>query len=114
MSGIWRRQDPSTGFPTSAKSPMPHMGPQRSRDLLHWKQSLTEALSYLGVQITNVWTVPVLSDALATVHLDRTQGGQRNPKNICAYISHQSGLMGEVGTEREYFPEAKIKLKCRE
>ena len=52
---------------------MPHVGPQRSRDLLHRKQSLTEALSHLDVQMTNDWRVPLLSAALVVVHFDGTQ-----------------------------------------
>lgn len=49
------------------------MGPQRSRDRLHRKQSLTEALNHLDVQMTNDWRVLLLSAALIAVYFDGTQ-----------------------------------------
>ena len=64
---------PQHRIPTSAKNPTPHMGPQRSRDRLHRKQSLTEALNHLDVQMTNDWRVLLLSAALIAVYFDGTQ-----------------------------------------
>lgn len=89
VSGIWGRQDPSTGFPTSANTPS--VGPQRNRDVLPWKQSLTDiSLSYLGVQTTNDWRVPILSDALETVYLDRAQGGHETPRtSVLTFLINQ-------------------------
>lgn len=80
---------------------MLHVGPQRNKHLLHWKKLFTEDPSYLDVQITN---------GLATVYLDETQGKKRNPKNVCDYISYQAGCTRVVEGERGYFPEADIKL----
>lgn len=66
-----------TSFPTSARTPISHVEPQKSRDLLQWKQSFVEALSELS---TDYWWLeaPLLSDVLVTVHFG-TQGGQGTP-----------------------------------
>lgn len=79
-------------FPTSARTPVSHVGPQRSRDLLQWKQPFVEALSDLS---TDYWWLeaPFLSDVLVTVCFG-TQGG--NPNNVCVYVSHQVGLGREA------------------
>lgn len=100
MPDTWERQDPSTGFPTVAKTPLLHRTPKEQRS------------AALGTIICRVSLLPggsLFSLKLwQIVYLDGTQG-----ESVCGYISHPADCMAVVEGDRGHLSEEEIKLKCR-
>lgn len=104
VSDIWGRKDPSTGFPSLAKTLMPHIGPQKSqksRDLQHGEQSFIKAL--LPGYRDHLWWegLPFLWCFCNCVPLTRPREGRVTPEMSVITFPMKQDLGGRYGEKED-------------